>query len=288
MTPEASLSTATSQSGLSGLSSSLTKQALLHQLAVELQKLEPLCLTPPKVGQQSLLGFRCEEFDEVNAAWKNGGIDAVTERWGAERTFARGEPGALGHPSSPSTSDGQYPLILAIYDFVPDRSPNPVQINYYRSRNFELSTPCKDEIRTTLESSGILKRFTPHTDSITHAQLSEAPIEDITCSCQWYGPENLYGDGVTLQMMLTVRPSGQEPEHLRLCVDKRGVMTRSLWAAELMETGYEGHNHLSNTLLAEEVRALLPIIAKLHSETPSPPVRHTMGTWIANSFLPVD
>jgi hypothetical protein len=288
MTPEASLPVVSSQSELSVPPSSLTREALVEQFAVELQKLEPLCLPPLKMEQHSLLCFRCEEFADVNAAWKNGGINAVTERWGAERTFACGKPGTLRHPPSPPPSDAQYPLILAVYDFAPDPSPNPVQMNYYRSRNFDLSTTRKNDIRTTLESSGILERFSPHTDSVTQASLSDASIEDISCSCQWYGRENLYGDGVALKITLTLLPPGREAEYLRLTVDERGVMERSLWTEDFLETGYEGHEHLSKALTVDELRALLPIIAKLHSETPEVPHRHTTGTWIAHSSLPVD
>lgn len=287
MTPEASLPLDPSHPSLNSPAPSLSTEALVEQFTLELQSLEPLCMPPPKVERQSLLGFRCEEFEVVNAAWKEGGIQAVIERWGKERTFEDGDPGLLKHSPTSTTTEGSYPIILAIYHFAPGASPNPVQMNYYRSRSFELSAQLKEEIREALNNSGILPRLLPRTDTITGAKLSEAPIEEITCACQWYGPDNLYGDGSVLQFTLTLCPPDQEPEYLRLSVNKSGVMTRSILVESLFETGYEGHDHLSSALYADELRALLPLIAKIHAQIPSPSHPNSAGAWVVNSFLPI-
>lgn len=288
MTPDASLSVTPSRCALSATGPSITRDALTEQLAAELQKLEPLCLPPPKMKQSSLLHFRCEEFAEVNETWKKGGLEAVLERWGQERIFSQEAPDSRAHTLPSPSPDKRFPLILTIYEFVPDPRPSLTQINYYRSRNFEVPKPFQHEIHETLKNSGILERFLPDKDSVTQTQLSKASIEEIHCSCHWYGLENLYGDGTTLQITLTLVASEGQREQARLNLNKRGLMTRSLWVEELIETGYEGHAHLSQLLLPGELRAVLPLVAKLQSDLPPSPPGFMRGAWLANSFLPAD
>jgi hypothetical protein len=263
----------------------MAREALIVQVDAELKNLGTLCLPPLKMRQKSLLRFRSEEVADVNQTWETKGIQGVIERWGAERTFAQAPLSSAAYLAAPTARDGELPLVLAISEFVPDLTPSAAQIAYYRSRNFETSETFQDELREALRNSGILERFLPPSDNVANAQLSRAAIDSINCSCHWYGDENLYGNGTVLEMTLSVSPSGGRPEHIRLRLDKFGVMTRSLWNEEFMETGYDGHAHLSQPMLIKELRALLPIVQKLQNEHPSVQRSLYTAAWIPDSLV---
>ena len=275
MTPKTSPSSAPLEGQPRTPKGELAREALIEQIDAELKNLGTLCLPPLKMQPQSLLCFRSEEVAEVNRTLETKGIQGVIERWGSERTFA-------------GTRNSELPLVLAISEFAPDSAPSVTQLAYYRSRNFDISETFQKELREALQNSGILERFFPPSENVAHAQLARAPIDSIKCSCHWYGDENLYGNGTVLEMTLGVSRSGGQPEHIRLRLDKFGVMTRSLWNEDFVETGYDGHDHLSQPMIIKELRALLPIVQKLRNEHPSEQRSQYTAAWIPDSSVAVD
>jgi hypothetical protein len=288
MTPESSTQVTSKDQSTLDVPPLVSREPLVKQLAAELEKLEPLCLPPPTIQRQSFMHFRHDEFEDVQATLEREGMQAVIARWSDRRAFARRNPHPLANlPTSP-TSDQRYPLLLSVTEFIPDPSPNPAQSSYFRSCSFQLSEPFQNEIRSMLDDSGMRERFWPGVDSVTHASLADASVEHIECSAQWYGPENIYGKGTVLLLTLSLRPPEHDEIYLRLSLDRCGILTRSVWAAELVETGYEGHDHMAAQLSADELRGFLPIITQLQTLNPEPPLQCTTGTWVTDSFLSID
>lgn len=259
----------------------LSRDAVLEQLDVVLKRLEPLSQPPSKVLEEKALWFHRSEFDEVNALWKEHGIDAVISRYGETRTFAYGMTASLD--KAPQGS-----VILLLSEFGPNPEPDPAQHDYFRSSRIALPGHMQAEVLQALKQSGLLSRLLPQVDDQTNVVLERAPITESQCASEWYGRDNYYGDGNTFIISLTLSPSGHEPEQLILSIDKNGEVQRSLWCEQFAETGYEGHAHASSPLTDEELRAIIPIVAKVSELPPQTRQQFRVGMWMGNSLaLPV-
>lgn len=255
----------------------LSRDALLEQLDVVLKRLEPLSQPLPKVLAEKALWFNRSEFDQVNTLWKQDGIDAVVSNYGDTRTFASGMPVSLD--KAPKGS-----VVLLLSEFGPNPRPDPAQRDYFRSSHIPLSEGVLSALLQSLEQSGLLSRLLPKVDDQTNAILEGAPIIEASCSSEWYGRDNYYGDGSTMAISLTLSPAGHEPEQLILTIDRSGEVRRTLWCERFFETGYEGHAHASSSLTQDELRAIIPIVAQVAELPPQKRQAFRVGMWLGNSL----
>jgi hypothetical protein len=265
--------------------SALSRELLLEQLDTTLKLLEPLSQAPPKVVNEKALWFHRHEFDQVNAMWKRDGIDAVASHYSSSRTFASGPSVPLDKAPSAVWKEAPHDaIVLILCEFGPNPVPDPAQQDYFRSGQIPLPSNAQSQILQALNQTGLLSRVRPKVDDLTTAFLEGAPITETQCATEWYGRNNYYGDGSTLIVTLTLTPPGHEPERLILAIDKSGEVQRRLWCDQFAETGYEGHAHASYPLTEEELRAIIPCVARV-SEFPTQQ-RHQfqVGMWIGSSL----
>jgi len=262
-----------------------SREALIEGLIAELRRFEDLSLPLVKLHKESLLWFHPHEFSEVNRVWSENGVEGIHARWGSSRTFDSGLPVTFARqPKDHSPEAPEHPEILMISEFAPDRSPDPAQLNYFRSSSFELTQSDQSKVLSSLVDVGLLSKVVPHEDSITKIPLRGAPVSEVSCRSEWYGPENIYGDGPALILSLTFAPTGHESLQVKLNIDSSGTLRRSLWYENYFETGYEGHAYEAFTLTSQELRALVPLLAHI-SELPHHHSQNLInGIWLGNSF----
>ncbi len=262
----------------------LSREALLGQLASSLARLDSLAQTPPEVQLATALWFHRDEVDQVNKTWRESGIDSVLSEW-IFRKFAYGFPSIEAwDPFDASRQRPEGAVVLLISEFDQDAMPDIAQQRYFGSSRFTLSKEVQTEIRQTLDQSGLLEKLLPKRDEETETILEGAPITEVLCTTEWYGETNPYGDGSTLTISLTLSPLGREPEVLAITVNKSGNIERRLWSERFMETGYEGHSHARMPLSETELRAIIPLVAKVAELTPESPQKFLMGSWLGNSL----
>jgi hypothetical protein len=184
--------------------------------------------------------------------------------------------------ASQQAPEGAVVLLVSEFGHEPDTSR--AQQQYFRSSRFKLSQDLQTEIRETLERSGLLAKLLPQVDAETNTPLADAPITEISCTIEWHGRDNFYGDGSTLTISLSLSPAERDPELLLLTVNKRGDIARRLWCEQFMETGYEGHAHMLMHLSETELQTILPTVARVAELTPARQQPFRMGAWLGNSL----
>lgn len=263
-------------------------EALLEQLDVALRRFDPLCVAPPGIRNEKALWFHPHELTVVNQTWETKGIEGVISAWGAERTFASGNPVSLTQkPSALSPEAPDNAIVLLVCEFGANAEPNPAQVDYFRSCHFKTPEALTSEIVGTLSELGLLTELIPEVDTATLVTLRGAPITDVRCSAEWYGPHNIYGDGSVVIISLQVSPPKEEAETVQLRFERDGNLQRLLWCASLSETGYEGHDGASFTLTPEALRAFLPILSKIAEAPPLTSTNDKFGFWYGNLLAPL-
>lgn len=274
-----------SQSTQSSHLTGLSPEALLEQLGATLHRFDSLSVAPPKVRNERALWFHPHEFKGVNQIWEKDGIETVVSKWGEARTFASGLPVSLAQkPSMISSGAPENAIVLLVFEFGAPTEPDPAQLSYFRSCNFELPEVLQSEILRTLTESDLLSKLIPAFDTATETTLKGAPITEISCSSEWYGPDNIYGEGSNFKISLRISPPEKEPVCVCLRIDSDGCCYRRLWCASFAETGYEGHDHTSVTPTTEELRAIIPIIARVSEVPPQQRNEDRVGSWYGNSL----
>lgn len=266
----------------------IPRAALLEQLEVTLRRFEHLSVALPTLKNENALWFHPHEAPSVNQVWEEHGIDGVLAKWGATRTFASGSPVSLARkPSELSPEAPENATVLLVCEYGPSAVPNPAQLNYFRSCAFELSEVVKSEILQTLTQAGLLTTLIPTVDTATNVALRGSPITDVRCSSDWYGPENMYGDGSVFILSLRISPPDQEAEVVDLTLEKDGSLQRRLWCASFVETGYEGHDRASLTLTTDELRALISIAARVAEVPTQKAPTDRIGFWHGALLTPI-
>ncbi len=263
----------------------LSHETLREQLAAVLQRFEPLCVAPPQVRNEKALWFYPHEFQSVNQVWKEQGIDGVLTKWGEARTFATGLPLSLAKkPADLSPAAPANALVMLVFEFGNPLKPDPHQLNYFRSCHFELPEELASGIVRALSESTLLSRVVPRFDPLTSITLEGTPIQEVKCSSEWYGPDNIYGDGSNFIISLGISPSGEDSLETQLRFERDGSLHRKLWSANFSETGYEGHEQAWFALSTEELRAIIPIIARVAEIHPLHQRESRLGTWHGNTL----
>lgn len=250
--------------------------------------LEGLCKAPPEVTEQFILYFNPIELDAVNAMWEQLGIAAVIERFGEERRFYLNSSEevfahALDEEDSSPGLDGSVQL-LQIMKFEEVQETERRQDEYYRAARIALSEEGERELLKLLDASGITGNSIPEYDEVTDSSLKGAGAIGLTVGVQWYGPSNIYGSGVELQLSLELDHAEEGSLFVSLSVDESGRVFSKLFSPELLMTGYEGHACKVLELNREQVEVLAKIGQSLKSTgSESMPV-HFTGAWIGQSL----
>ena len=272
-----------SQTATSAHLAELSQEALREQLAVTLQRFESLSVAPPKVRNEKALWFHPHEIQLVNQVWREKGIDGVMATWGESRTFASGLPVSLARkPSVLSPEAPANAVVMLVFEYGNAIKPDPHQLNYFRSCNFELPEELTSEALRTLTESNLLARVIPKFDPLSTTTLEGAPIKEVKCSSEWHGPDNIYGDGSNFIISLGICPPGLEPVYAQLRFERDGKLYRNLWCASFAETGYEGHEQACFCLSTEELRAVVPIISRVAEIPPQQQRESRVAFWYGN------
>lgn len=250
-----------------------SKEALVGELDTLFKKLAPLCAPPGSIDSIERLWFHRSEFEVVNQVWVTQGISGVYERWGRERQF-KGDDHNARIPRDA-------PILLKIINFSP---ADKIQDGYFTFAHLAVPDVIRGEFFTVLKEIGLLQKVMPERDSVRGISLDGAEFGDVQFRCEVYGSENPYGAGVFFLVDIAVKPKSGAPLALRLSFTPDGEVSRRLWDDELYETGYEGHDFSALTLSGDDIRALLPVVARVTEVASRNSEPAIQGVWDGNSL----
>jgi hypothetical protein len=276
----------------------IERPTLVSLLAQTLEKFDPLCVTPSKVGRQYLLWFRPDEVAGVSAVWKEHGLDSVLNRWGVSRLFQQQpeKPTSMGSPAPvqpgaldvaiPSAENSRPCNLLMVMHFIPDPSPSKELSKFYRSRSLALSEILQGEVLEVLRDSGILRAVLPSIDSHQGIGLKDIPAGHVAATSEWYGRTNVYGQGNVLAFGIDLHSSPQKPIQLRLRFDETGAVNCFLSDPSVVATRYEGHETSEFELTPSQIKAVIPLFSKIAELQNSRLDGFNVAVWQGNSFIP--
>lgn len=259
-------------------SSAPTFESLLSEYHKILDSLEPLCVAPPSPRAGYTLWFHPSEIFNVNEMWRTQGLDAIVRAWGQERK----ESVESVEATLASALAGRCYLI--VYESRQGNPSDPKQTNYFRTRSFSLPDNFGVELLDALADSGIRARTFPSHDSINNIDVRELSAQGIHCVASWYGPDNMYGDGVEITFTIPVLTAENRDLKLNLSFLRNAHAHACLFDAELFETGYEGHDHKVAPITEKGLRSLLGTLAKVSTFQPATTNAGTFASWLGNSL----
>ncbi len=240
-----------------------------------LDKLEPLCVPLPGPTREYELYFEQCEVNAVNDMWRSEGIEGVTRVWGDERKVE----GSLS-----LSCDGR--AYLHIIEFARGEGQNEKGAKYFRRRAFEAAPSFTAEFLEAVQSTGLYDRLVPERDSISGFEVRSAPITSVKCVASWYGPENMYGNGVEINVHVGLQVAPDQNIDLRITLLRDAHVHVSLFDPLLYETGYEGHDHKVAPITVPSLRALLPVLSKVPEMTPDDSKGDVIGAWRGATLSP--
>ena len=253
-------------------------ESLLQEYRNILDSLEPLCVAPSFPHGRYTLWFHPNETSDVNEMWRTQGIEAIARKWSQERK----EPFESAEATRASAvSDRCY---LIVYEFLQGKPSGPEQSNYFRTRSFSLPDNFGGELLGALEDSGIRARIFPSRDSITNIDVKELSPQGINCVARWYGPDNMYGDGVEITFAIPVVTAENREPKLNVSFLRNAQAHACLFDPEFYETGYEGHDHKVAPITEKGLRALLGTLAKVKELQPASCNEGAFASWLGNSL----
>jgi len=239
--------------------------------------LEPYCQTPPDLKERYLMWFTPSEVPAVNEVWAKQGIEAVIQRWGAERRYHNRDDRPEFIPEERQLR------FLSILQLEPNSSGRR-QSTYYRAALLELPSQQEAKLLQILQSHEILAAVIPSYDPVLKVSLQPDAVVGARCRLQWYGPDNIYGKGVVFGVDLLLPANREFPYSARFEITETGQAHAYLFAAELVETGYDGHEYRSVTLSALQLNALQEFISSQNKLAPTPRSA-ALGTWLGESLV---
>jgi hypothetical protein len=245
-----------------------------ESLGKTIAALEVYCKSPPVAVERYLLWFTPNEVDAVNRVWTEQGFTEVVRRWGTDRRYSTGATPANVIP------DEHQLRFLTVLRMEDDKE----QSNYYRSAPFQLQERQATTLLEILKSTGVLSKMIPERDTVLDLLLQSKEQVGVWCFLQWYGPENFYGRGVVFEIGVELDVKVQGRYYARLQITEEGSALAFLFAAQLYETGYEGHDHRTVTLNARQLDALREFIANQGIPNTYPGQLVT-GIWMGNSVV---
>jgi hypothetical protein len=233
-----------------------------------LNRLEPLCVTPPTTVRERVLWFLPNEVDTVNDVWRSEGIAGVVRVWGAERAV----------DTAPSEGNANRAYLLVCESFCSDQ-PNHQQARYFRRRDFEAPPSFASEFLDVFRSTGLFERLVPRRDSINGFDVWSLPVSSVRCAVDWYGPDNMYGNGSEIKVYAGLSAGQGHDIQLRMSFLKDARMHVCLFDPKLYETGYEGHDHKVAPITVRALRGILPVLLQVADMTPIDPQGFRFAAW---------
>lgn len=249
----------------------LARESLVEELASRLHKFDSFCASLGQLKCKEELWFHRSEFAVVNEVWMTKGVVGVYERWGRERRCDQ----------PVQKTEGDAPILFSIFHFLP---PVATEDAYFQCGQLAVPESLRMELLSALQSSGVLAKVMPERDSVREISLEGASSVDVGVRCERLGSENPYGSGRFLLFDVALKLTSGCPLTLRLRLSAEGVVERRLWDEGLYETGYEGHDARSFILSVEELRVLLPVVARVAELSSRAPEPLMCGMWVGNSL----
>lgn len=221
--------------------------------------------------------FTASEVAAVNEVWEKQGIEAVIQRWGAERRYHNRDDRPEFIPEERQLR------FLEILQLAPD-SIERRQSTYYRAALFELPSQQEAKLLQILQSHEILAAVIPSYDPVLKVPLQADAVVGVRCQLQWYGPNNIYGRGVVFGVDLLLPAYRELPYMVRFEITETGEASACLFAHELVDMGYIGHEYRSVTLSALQLNALQEFISSQNKLAPTPRSA-ALGTWLGQSLV---